>query len=236
MVLAKSPLTGASERRERGRQEMRSAILDAAGRIVAAEGVDGLTIRAVAQAVGYSAGALYEYFDSKEAILAALYFEGADGLGSYCERAVDALPEGATAIEALAALGQAYRSYALAHPELYRLVFGSFKKPPAPLETRCEVEGHGGFDLLMRIAEQGVAEGSMAGLPLPVIASAAWSIVHGFVSLELTGHLTGGDRPGEPPASPEEGRRRRDDLFAALLDTTVFGLVNEDRRAPLTGA
>ena len=79
--------TGASDRRERGRQEMRAAILEAAGDLVEVDGIDGLTIRAVAQAVGYSPGALYEYFDSKEAILKALYFGGADGLGAHCERA-----------------------------------------------------------------------------------------------------------------------------------------------------
>lgn len=233
MMLAKEPLTGASKRRERGRQEMRNAILDAAGTIVAAEGVDGLTIRAVAQAVGYSAGALYEYFDSKEAILAALYFEGTDGLGSHCERAVAALLEGASAVEALVALGHAYRSYALTHPELYRLVFGGFKTPPEPPEVDCVEDSPGGFGTLIRVATQGVSEGSMVDLPPPVIACAAWSAVHGFVSLELTGHLTGGDGPGMPPASPEEGRQRRDSMFDALVRMVLLGVAGEGVRARL---
>ncbi len=233
MMLAKSPLTGASERRERGRQEMRSAILDAAGTIVAADGVDGLTIRAVAQAVGYSAGALYEYFDSKEAILTALYFDGTDGLGTHCERAVAGLPQDASAVDALIALGHAYRTYALAHAELYRLVFGGFKTLPQPPEVDCPEESHGGFGTLIRIATQGVAEGSMVDLPPPVVACAAWSVVHGFVSLELTGHVTGGDGPGMPPASPEEGRQRRQHMFDALLRIMMFGFVKEDRRAQL---
>lgn len=233
MMLEKSPLTGASERRERGRREMRSAILDAAGDIVAAAGVDGLTIRAVAQAVGYSAGALYEYFDSKEAILAALYFEGADGLGTHCERAVATLPEGASAVDALIALGHAYRTYALSHAELYRLVFGGFKTPPQPPEVDCAEESPGGFGTLIRVAMQGVTEGSMVDLPPPVIACAAWSAVHGFVSLELTGHLTGGDGPGMPPPSSEAGRQRRDSLFDALVRMVLFGFVREEHRAQL---
>jgi AcrR family transcriptional regulator len=215
---------------------MRSAILDAAGDIVAAEGVDGLTIRAVAQVVGYSAGALYEYFDSKEAILAALYFDGRDGLGAHCERAVAALPEGANAIEALTALGHAYRTYALNHAELYRLVFGGFKTPPQAPEVDCAEESPGGFGTLIRVATQGVSERSMVELPPPVIACAAWSAVHGFVSLELTGHLTGGDSPGMPPASPEEGRQRRDLMFEALLRMALFGFVREEHRAQLLGS
>lgn len=230
-MLEKLPLTGASERRERGRQEMRSAILDAAGAIVAAEGGDGLTIRAVAQAVGYSAGALYEYFDSKEAILTALYFEGADGLGSQCERAVATLPERAGAVEALIALGHAYRTYALSHAELYRLVFGGFKTPPQSPEVDCEDASQGGFGTLVRVAIQGMTEGSMVERPPSEFASAAWSAVHGFVSLELSGHITGGDGPGEPPISPEAGRQRRDSMFEAVLQMVQFGFVKGEQQA-----
>ncbi len=63
---------GTSERRERGRREMVEAIVREAGSIVATSGTDALTIRAVADALEYSPGALYEYFDSEEAILLAL--------------------------------------------------------------------------------------------------------------------------------------------------------------------
>lgn len=234
MMLGRRPLTGASERRERSRKEMRSAILDAAGEIVAAEGVDGLTIRAVAQAVGYSPGALYEYFDSKEAILASLYFDGTDGLGTYCERAVAALPEGAGAIAAIDALGHAYRDYALQHAELYRLVFGGFKTPPQAPDVECPEDSPGGFGTLIRIATQGVDDRSMIELPPPVIACTAWAAVHGFVSLELTGHLTGGDGPGLPPASAAEGRQRRDQMFDALVSMVLFGLVREEHRTKST--
>lgn len=232
-MLIKSELTGASARRERGRQEMRTAILAAAGQIVEADGIDGLTIRAVAQAVGYSAGAMYEYFDSKEAILTALYFGGADGLGAHCERAVTSLPPESTAIDAIVALGHAYRAYALKNPDLYRLVFGGFKIPPqAPPPECAEEEGAGGFGTLAEVASRGIADGLLIDWPPAVIACTTWAAVHGFVSLELTGHLTGGDGPGVPPASPEAGQRVRDDLFEAQLRMSLFGLVKEEHRPP----
>jgi len=220
--------TGASDRRERGRQEMRAAILEAAGDIVEVEGIDGLTIRAVAQAVGYSPGALYEYFDSKEAILKALYFGGADGLGAHCERAVTSLPPDSSAIDGIAALGHAYRAYAMKHPDLYRLVFGGLKAPPQSPEAECEEEeSRGGFGTLADVASRGIADGELIDLPPAVIACTAWAAVHGFVSLELTGHLTGGDGPGVPPPSPEAGRQTRDELFEALLRMVMFGFVKE---------
>ncbi|CAA9548899.1 MAG: hypothetical protein AVDCRST_MAG87-702 [uncultured Thermomicrobiales bacterium] len=232
--MLKSPkLTGAEARRERGRQEMRTSILDAAGRLVATEGVEGLTIRGVAQAVGYSAGALYEYFDSKEAILASLYFDGNDGLGAHCERAVVELTPDADAVEAFHVLGHAYRSYALSHPELYRLVFGGFKTPPQSLEPGCDDEVHGGFGTLMQVANRGINDGLLIDAPAPLIAFSAWAAVHGFVSLEVTGHITGGMGPGEPAETPELGRQRRDQLFAGIMRMTLRGMLSEQGRARL---
>lgn len=233
-MLTTKKLTGASSRRERGRQEMRDSILAAAGKLVQAEGIDGLTIRAVAQAVGYSPGALYEYFDSKEAILTDLYFGGTDGLGGFCDRAVTALPEDASAIDGIVALGRAYRGYALDHPDLYRLVFGGFKAPPEERPVHCEGEPDesGGFTTLIDIAARGVAAGELENLPVEVIAITAWAAVHGFVSLEVTGHITGGEGPGVPPASPEAGRQTRDYLFEAHLRMTLYGLVKEEYRLP----
>ncbi len=232
-MLPKRVLTGASARRERSRQEMRSTILSAAAAIFEKEGIDGLTIRAVAQAVGYSPGAMYEYFDSKEAILTALYFGGTDGLGGFCERAVAALPAESSAVDGIVALGHAYRTYALAHPDLYRLVFGGFKMPPNARPADCDDDETGGFGTLSDITARGVASGELVDFPSPVLAVNAWAAVHGFVSLEITGHLTGGDGPGVPPPSPEEGEQRRTALFEAHLRMVLLGIVKEVHRQPL---
>jgi len=50
----------------------RSAILEAARQVLERDGADGLTMRAVASAAGYAPAAVYLYFDSKAALLAAL--------------------------------------------------------------------------------------------------------------------------------------------------------------------
>lgn len=232
-MFGNSPLTGADARRARSRREMWNAILDEAGRIVESDGIDALTIRAVAQAIGYSPGAIYEYFDSKEAILSALYFGGADGLGAVCERAVTSLPTDTGAVDALVALGHAYRNYALKHPDLYRLVFGGLKAIPKERPPDCE-EQEGGFDTVLEIARRGVESGEFASIPLPMIAVTAWAAVHGYVSLELTGHLKGGDAPGAAPATPDEGLRQRDNLFDAHMRMIMLGLVREEHRPAVT--
>lgn len=55
------------------RPEMTTKLVDAATRIIAVTGYDGLTVRAVAHAAGVSAASAYNYFASKEHLLAELY-------------------------------------------------------------------------------------------------------------------------------------------------------------------
>src|SRR5579885_645446 len=63
--------TGAAEtRREANRKFRRDAVLAAAQQVFSASGLEGATIRAIAQAAGYTPGAVYSYYPTKEAIYA----------------------------------------------------------------------------------------------------------------------------------------------------------------------
>ena len=222
-------MTGAAARRERGRQEMREQILDAARRIVQEEGVDALSMRAVARAIGYSPAALYEYFPAKEDVFDALYFEGSEGLNGRMRDAMAALPPDASSTETFAHLGRAYRAYALDQPELYRLALGATAKTAPGPPPGKEAEG---FNVIVEAARRAVERGDFAPLPPPVIAIASWSAVHGFVSLELAGILTGGPGPGAPPPSAAEGRAARDAMFEALIRVTLFGYMVRPEAPP----
>src|SRR4051812_19727188 len=57
-------------RRETNRRFRRDAVLAAAQRVFAEAGLDGATVRAIAQEAGYTAGAVYSYYPTKEAIYA----------------------------------------------------------------------------------------------------------------------------------------------------------------------
>jgi len=57
---------------DRRRVETTARILDAAERIASEDGVEGLTMQRLGAELGYRAGALYRYFPSKDALLAAL--------------------------------------------------------------------------------------------------------------------------------------------------------------------
>jgi AcrR family transcriptional regulator len=218
--------TGAAARRERARQEMREAILDTARRLVAVEGVNALSMRAIARELGYSPAALYEYFPSKEDLGRALFFEGADGLAGLMQRTLTALPPEATAVEAMAAIGRGYRAYARQNPELFRLVFSSVMVGFTPDEAELG-RSKGGFDLLVATARRGVESGQFVSMPPEVIATNCWAAVHGFVMLELSGMLTAEQPDCGPDGIPPEAL---DDLFERNLTLIAHGVL---RREPI---
>ncbi len=243
--MARTVTAGAAARRERNRQEMREAILGAARRIVSEQGVDALTMRAIAQEIGYSAPALYEYFPSKEDLYGCLYFEGSGGFAQRMRLTLAALRPEASALERIEALGHAYRAYAHEQPELFRLVLGNprpeFTEGFTPHDPKDPDDGElpeekDAFGLLVDVARDGVERGEFAAMSPVTIAVAAWAAVHGFVSLELSGHVDGGNGPGSPPPSPEEGRQRRDQLFDALIRMTLFGMVRRQEHGPTSAA
>ena len=68
----------------------RTLILDAAAAVFMRDGLDAASMRAIARAAGYTAGAIYFHFDSKEAIYAALLERSLEALEA-CTRAAASL-------------------------------------------------------------------------------------------------------------------------------------------------
>lgn len=67
--------SGSTDRRTRKRAARRDALLGLAADIVERDGIDGLTMSALAEAADYAPASLYTYFASRSALLAALQQE-----------------------------------------------------------------------------------------------------------------------------------------------------------------
>ena len=63
-------------------QTRRALVLDAARAVFEEQGIEGASIREIARRAGYTPGAIYSYFDSKEAIYGALLAESLDRLNA----------------------------------------------------------------------------------------------------------------------------------------------------------
>lgn len=108
-----------AQRRDRTRRE----ILAAAWTLADERGFDGLSLRDLAERVGMRAPSLYSYFDSKAAILDALFAEGHRAVGDEVQAVLEDLPADMPPTERLARGLQAWLRACQANPARYRLLY-----------------------------------------------------------------------------------------------------------------
>ena len=123
-----------------------AAIVAAARRIVAAEGLENLSLQAVAEAVGIKTPSLYKRFTDRAALVDAVR---EDVILSLADRLKKVAAKRDPA-QVLRAMANEYRRFAQREPRLYRLVLASGDEPSpaaraavAPLlETLTALLGH----------------------------------------------------------------------------------------------
>jgi AcrR family transcriptional regulator len=111
----------------------RELIIDTAREMVEQEGLDALSLRRLASALGVTAPALYAHFASKDDLLAAVAAAEFGGLVEAIQAATSSLED---PVERIVAQSHAYVDHARAHPALIQLmtVFrpGWIPQPAAP--------------------------------------------------------------------------------------------------------
>ena len=107
------------------REQLTLAILDNARQQLAKVGPAQLSLRAVARELGMSSSAVYRYFSSRDQLLTALIIEAYDELGEAAERADAAVARRTSYALRWEEACHAIRSWALAHPHDYALLYGS---------------------------------------------------------------------------------------------------------------
>ena len=202
------PLSVPRTARERARAEITAEILAAARRYLATDGAPALSLRAIARDLGMASSALYRYFGSRDELLTRLIVDAYDALGAAAE-ASEAAVDRDDLPGRFAAVCRAVRTWALANPNEYALIYGSpVPGYVAPADTvgpaiRVSV-------LLMHILIDAVARGRVpAEEPLeaqalePILSQLppgfppalvqrglmAWTGLFGAVSFELYGQL-----------------------------------------------
>src|SRR5476651_57964 len=100
--------------------DLSRALVDAARRILEAEGAAALSLRAVAREAGVSPAAPYHHFKDKTELLEAVAHGGWDALS---DAIVEARRSAANPAEGLTNIGVAYVNFARDNPALYRLMF-----------------------------------------------------------------------------------------------------------------
>lgn len=172
--------------------DLRRALIDEALRTVDKRGVEGLTLRAVGEALGVSRTALYRHFSSKQALVAAVAREGFRTLRLALVEAWEGRGRGQAGFEAM---GEAYLQFAVAHPSHFRVMFGRFVESCARNPGLIE-EADGAFRALVDALVDQQRDGQVRGDDPLMQARFVWAVTHGIATLVIDGQLRDGDESG----------------------------------------
>ena len=164
---------------------MRTALIDAAAKILATDGAAALTTRRLAEMVGASTTAVYTHFGSRSELRRAVRREGFARFAALLQ----AVPVGPDPLTELIELGRAYVRNGFENPDLYRVMFME-----TPLDEDDSATGLETFQRLVDATQRAIDAGVYPGLRDAYWgALQCWTAGHGAVSLVLTGMLTPAD-------------------------------------------
>ncbi len=171
-----------SVRRQQQKAEVRQAILTAASELFLEGGLEGFSLRGVAERVGYSATTVYLYFDNKDDLLFSVSLEGFERFGQALKDAYDSADD---PIVRISAIGHAYVAFGVANPAHYCLMFmerGEFFLKENPNDCKPTVDS---FNILVQAVCEAHAAGVIGAKEPMGLVYTLWAAVHGLVALTL---------------------------------------------------
>lgn len=204
------------------REQAVRQLVDAAIRLLADQGPTAVKARAVAEAAGLSTIAVYHHLGGVPELIAAVIDRGFSDLGDAFGRA----PAVDDPVTALFAMALESRNFAQANPHLYDLMFGlstrGSYRPMRPAESAAQGRVDNfqkAYSHLVEACRKLTASGRLGGRKSAAeIAPQLWSAVHGYVTLELGGHLSDFDDPVRQ-------------VFLPMMVNMVVGLGDDRRKA-----
>jgi AcrR family transcriptional regulator len=145
--------------------EKRNAIMEAAIRVIATQGLGAPTMR-IAEEAGVANGSLFTYFETKSDLFNQLYLELKTGMAS---AALEGLPAGADLRKRMFHLWQNWMEWALSNPEKRRALAQLGVSDEITPTTRAA--GHKTMMGIADLMQQMRASGPMHNAPMPFVAT-----------------------------------------------------------------
>ncbi len=186
--------------------QLQEALLESAEASLEQHGPSGLSLRKLGRELGVTPGAPYRHFADKEALLGAL---GARGFDRLREMMLEQMRGEDDPAERLRLAGIAYLSFASAHPQLFRLMFGWM--PTQDCEAVHEA-GAQAFGVLQATLDAAEAADQLR-LSAHDAALVVWSAIHGAAFLLIDGGLAKFELEGNVVAL---GNRIHADLWTGI--------------------
>ena len=163
---------------------MCQAILDVARVLFREEGYAGLSMRRLADIIGYTPKTIYLYFADKDDLLSELIEEGVERLADQLEAAAVEQPDPGRRLDAVAL---AYVAFGLDNPYAYEAIFMMRQHPLTrkAATLRKHVQGRHMVNTLTRVVRE---SGHVApGLDLEVVVQALRCALYGVASMLVLG-------------------------------------------------
>ena len=157
--------------------QIRTALIEAAARLLVEHGPDALSTRRLASEVGASTMAVYTHFKGMDELRRAVAMEGFQRLSDY----MDLVDKTDDPVADVATLGGVYFLNAIANSDLYRFMF-----------SECDEDDEVGLSTFQRMIDAvaaAVRAGRFHGDP-EKLATQLWASGPGIVMLHLAGALT----------------------------------------------
>ncbi|MCW2866473.1 MAG: putative Transcriptional regulator, TetR family [Marmoricola sp.] len=203
---------GAGQRRRPSREEVRRALLDAAARVFARQGIDAASVDDVAADAGFTKGAVYSNFGSKDALVAALV---EDRVSAYLELGLEAVADPALSLterahalgDRLTRAGDEQRDWHLLFLELWQRAVRSGSLDGVFLARRRELHAAVTLAIEGHLAHaDGAASPSSPAFAPAELATLLMGLANGFALERLV----------DPASVP-------DDLFGRVLAAVMAG-------------
>lgn len=182
---------------------LKQALVDAALEILDLEGVEAVTIRAVARKAGVSHAAPVNHFPDRRALLTAVAIFCFEELKTAIART--GFAEGSDPRRNMTAFVDAFHDYGLAKPNRYRLMWRRDMLDADDSALNAMTDG-----LFENVTEMMTAFGEPPNGSIMSRVVAACSIIHGYVLLRIDGNFIG-------VADEKTGHPRHIALIEALL-------------------
>lgn len=177
---------GIAERKEREKLELREKIITAATDLFLEHGIEGTSIRMIADRIEYSPATIYLHFKDKNELFYVIMERAFGRFFEYFSR-VRSIED---PMERLQTLGKVYLQFAYENPLYYDLMFVI----RAPMETHHTDEswdtGKRSHSVLTETVAECIEHGRFQGHEAETLSLAIWSAVHGLATLRLRDRLS----------------------------------------------
>ena len=165
------------------------ALLEAAERIVEVDGLEGLSVRGLANRVGTTTRAVYSLFGSKDGLLVALGARAFTMLGA----AIAGLPATEDPAADLVDAGvTVFRRFAIGHPSLFRIGVQQTIGSPELARDFANAAAEAFVGLQARVTRVEAA-GLLGGRSVRDAACEFHALCEGLAAVELRGQMTPGE-------------------------------------------